>query len=68
MNLLEHYIIEVASVEDISGSPRVKEIFGDEKVCRVILVTDCCGRKETSTNIWTESKWNEIRNKGYYMG
>lgn len=67
VNLLEHHILKINKVEDISKLPQVKKIYGGKTVFRITLTTDCYGRTETTTNIWTEPEWKKIKKQGYFM-
>ena len=65
MNVLEHYIVEVHSVEPYTSdwTPR----FPDREFLKVDLTQDCYGRVERGTHIFNTKEWEDIQEKGYYM-
>lgn len=73
MNLLEHYILDVISVEDItrayeSGIRRFEPDYtADEPRLRVTLKINCYGQMEMVKKIWRKSEWEMIKEQGYYM-
>ena len=66
MNLLEHYIKEVHSVDECIEE-WVKEFPGIEFV-DVDLTYDCHGCIEREVHCWDVNEWNEIKEQGYFMG
>lgn len=66
MNLLEHYITAIHSVEDYNEE-WTKE-FPDISFVQVKLTYDCYGNIETGTHVWNIDQWNSIKQKGYFMG
>lgn len=68
MNLLEHYIKEVYSVEDITEE--FEEKVGRKPVDPMVEVkmrVNCYGREEDTTQIFFRPKWEEAQKQGYYM-
>jgi hypothetical protein len=62
MNLLEHYIKEVISIEDV---PRVDWI--DKKFLKVRLIADCYGDIREYERWFGEEEWEMIKEQGYFM-
>ena len=68
MNLLEHYIKEVHSIDDVSNKFEEKNGYPpDEPLLRIILTYDCYGRIHTTTCYFPKSKWEETKKQGYFM-
>lgn len=68
MNLLEHYIKEVYSVEDISN--KFEESVGyppKEPMRKVRMRVNCYGREEDTEHTFFLSEWEEALKQGYYM-
>ena len=63
MNLLEHYIEEIHSEEEVERKDWMEEPF-----IRVDMTIDCYGNIERKTNIYPLSFWESIKRVGYYMG
>lgn len=68
MNLLEHYIEEVYSVEDITEE--FKKIVGHSP-CRPMVKAkmkiNCYGAKEDTEHTFFIDEWEEAKKQGYYM-
>lgn len=58
MNLLEHYIVEVISVEEIKGH---------KELVYVDMIVDCYGSVYRTSSIFRINDWKEAQEKGYYM-
>ena len=68
MNLLEHYIKEVNSVEDVSNQFKERHGYSPcEPLLRVDLTCDCYGRIERETWFFLESEWKDKQKKGYFL-
>lgn len=68
MNLVEHYIIEIYDIEDITEK-FVKDI-GYPPVEPMIMVkmrVNCYGNEEDVASTFYLSKWEEIQKQGYYL-
>lgn len=65
MNLLEHYIKEIHSVQDYKEE-WTKE-FPGECFVEVDITYNCYGRIERRSHIWSINKWDRINQKGYFM-
>lgn len=65
MNLLEHYIREVHSVEEYKEE-WTKE-FPDIEFVKVDVTYDCYGRTERKTHVWNKAQWNAIKTQKYFM-
>ena len=64
MNLLEHYIKEIISVEDL----RIDEEWAKGKsYVKVKMVISCYGHIETVERISTKKEWIEAESNGYYL-
>lgn len=69
MNILEQYIDEVYSVEDVTKEMEEHVIaVGDERWLRVRMKVDCYGSKSDTEQIFRASEWEEAKKKGYFMG
>lgn len=64
MNLLEHYIQEVISVEPYEED-WTKEF--DEKFLKIKVITNCYGCIKEHETIETEKAWEEAKRRGYFM-
>lgn len=66
MNILENYIEEIHSVK-----PHIAEWtkeFPDRDFLEVDVTTNCYGRTERKTHVWTVKEWEVIQAQGYYWG
>ncbi|MEK5060505.1 hypothetical protein BK126_04545 [Paenibacillus sp. FSL H7-0326] len=64
MNLLEHYIKEIVSVEPYEED-WTKEF--DKKFLKVVVVVNCYGVVETRGTVVTENEWEIAKERGYFM-
>lgn len=62
MNILEHYIEEVISVEEV---PRQE--WMDQKYLNVKLVANCYGCVQEYERLFGENEWKKIQEQGYFM-
>lgn len=68
MDLLEHYIKQVHSVDDVTNIfEGVKGYSPNEPVYSVRLTCDCYGIVERRTMHFFKSEWEEAQKKGYFM-
>lgn len=65
MNMLEHHIERIISVKAYKED-WTKDY--DDKFVRVELIVNVYGSKSNVFKVFTESKWNEVKEDGYYMG
>lgn len=68
MNLLEHYILEVYSAEDITE--KFKERIGcypKEDMLAVKARVVCYGKEKDIEKVFFASEWEEAQKQGYYM-
>lgn len=68
MNLLEHYIKEIYSVEDITEE--FKKKVGRNPVDSMVAVKmriNCYGVEEDTEEIFRVPQWEEIKKQGYYL-
>lgn len=69
MNILEQYIDEVYSVEDVTEEMKAHGIStGDELFFRVRMSVDCYGNTSDTEQIFRASEWEKVKKKGYFMG
>lgn len=61
MNLLENYIVEIYSEQEINH----KELG---TLIEVSMKTTCYGRENTEKNWFKPDEWQEIKTKGFYLG
>lgn len=69
MNLVEHHIQTVYSVEDVSKE--YEEKTGeklDEPLLKIDLETDCYGNTERKVTYMRQSEFHEAKQRGYYLG
>lgn len=59
MNLLEHYIKEILSEEQVQK-------YG-KNWAKVRLIVDCYGVVEEKTELFRYEDWQKIKAQGYYM-
>lgn len=68
MNLLEHYIKEVHSVEDVSNKFEEKNGYPpNEPIYKVDLTYDCYGQITRETRCFFRSEWEGVKLKGYFI-
>lgn len=67
MNLLEHYIEEVLTIEDITN--KCPEFFDvvKEPIYKIKMIVNCYGNKETVEVMWHKTKYEANINRGYYL-
>ena len=75
MNLLEHYILTIYSVNDITDeyefymkSEHDPSYISKEKVYRVKLLIDCYGNHKVTEQIWSKSEYEQNVERGYFLG
>lgn len=59
MNLLEHYIKEILSEEQV-------QMYG-KNWAKVRLIVNCYGVVEETTQLFLYEDWQKIKEQGYYM-
>ena len=73
MNLLEHYIEKVISVNDV---PKEWEKCMQEEdlnfvetdpMLQVAIIVNCYGQTTGTTKMFHKSEWDKIQEQGYYM-
>ena len=68
MNLLEHCIQEVHSVEDVTNKFEERNGYElKEPFYKVELTCGCYGIIKRETHYFYMSEWREARKKGYFM-
>ena len=65
MNLLEHYIKEIKSIEPCTEE-WVKD-FPDRKLLAIKVVAECYGIVKEYETVENEKDWNIIKERGYFM-
>ena len=68
MNLLEHYIKEIHSVQDISD--KYKKAIGHkpkEPLYEVDVTVDCYGVVERKRSIMSKSEFEQAKKQGYFL-
>lgn len=73
MNLLEHYIEKVISVNDVTKEwekymqkedPNYIEL---DPMLQVAIIVNCYGQTTGTTKMFHKSEWDKIQEQGYYM-
>lgn len=68
MNLLEHYIKEVHSVDDVSNIfEEANGFLPKEPFLKIDLTYDCHGAIGRNTRYFYKSEWEDAQKKGYFM-
>lgn len=67
MNLMEHYIIDVYSVVDVTEELKQHGIDSSEDMLKVDVLYDCYGIKERRCVTMSKSKWEEAKTNGYFL-
>ena len=68
MNVLEHYIIEVHVVKDITALYESKTCEqAKEPLLEVTMLIDCYGSKSDVRKHFYKSEWERVKEQGYYM-
>ena len=65
MNLLEHYIEEVISIEQCKEEWALQ--YKDMEFYKIKFICSCYGEKETNTRIWEKQKMEENLARGFYF-
>lgn len=67
MNLVEHYIEKILSIEDVTNkmSEIIKDL--DEPMYEIKMVVDCYGIVTTEEVIWRKSEYEKNMKIGYYL-
>lgn len=75
MNLVEHYIQMIYSVEDITNefefymkSEVDPTYIVKEKIYKVRLLEDCYGVQKVTEQTWRKSEYETNIKRGYYLG
>lgn len=68
MNLLEHYIVKIHSVEDVTKDYEKRiGVKPNEPVYMVDLTYDCYGKIKREAYIFCKSKFEQVKKRGYFM-
>ncbi|MCA1064693.1 hypothetical protein LCL98_14700 [Rossellomorea aquimaris] len=66
MNVLEHYIKEIHSVDPYDVSFDTKE-FAHKKFVKVDVTTNCYGTTRRTDEIFSVAEWEKIKKQGFWM-
>lgn len=64
MNILEHYIEEIISVEPYNAE-WTKEF--DKEFLKIKVVTECYGDIRETETVESKEAWEKIKERGYFM-
>lgn len=64
MNILEHYILEVLSVEDYVEPWAIEK---ELDLIEVTMVVNCYGQVNTAKRVYVKSTWEFDKKRGYYL-
>ena len=73
MNVLEHYIKEVISVEDVTEEwekcmqEEDSNFVETDPMLQVAIIVNCYGQTTVTTKMFHKSEWDKIQEQGYYM-
>ena len=68
MNLLEHYIKEIHSVQDVSDKfARATGRKPEEPLYEVDITVDCYGVVERTRKIMSKSEFEQAKKQGYFL-
>ena len=73
MNVLEHYIKEVISVEDVTEEwekymqEKYPNFIENDPMLQISMIINCYGQTEGTTKMFHKSQWEKIQEQGYYM-
>lgn len=68
MNVLEHFILSVYKIEDITEEYEKKFAKpSKEKLLKVFLEYDCYGQKDKTELVFSETEWNTAKKNGYFL-
>ena len=70
MNKLEHYVIEVYSVIDVTAE-YIKYAGWRGKstpIVKVEMLVDCCGIRTVATEVFSSIEWEQVKMQGFYLG
>ena len=68
MNLLENYLVKVHEIKPCKEEWTKEGKFKGINFLLVDATWNCYGREDRKKEIFRESEWNIIKEKGYYMG
>lgn len=73
MNLLEHYIEKVVSVEDVTKEwedfmrKDIPNFVETDPMLEIKILINCMGIEEYNILWYHKSEWDKIQEQGYYM-
>lgn len=68
MNITEHWITKVHSVEDVTK--KYEELVGrqlEQPALKITMKINCCGKEEKTTQYFLQKEWEHTLKQGYYM-
>lgn len=70
MNKLEHYIVEIYSIIDVTDNLKRYNAWrkASTPIYEVYMLVNCCGILSEVTEIFSNNQWEEVKRNGYYMG
>ena len=73
MNLLEHYIEHIISVDDVTKEwekymqEEDPNFIETDPMLQVEIIVNCYGQTIVATKMFHKSEWDKIQEQGYYM-
>lgn len=73
MNLLEHYIEKVVSVDDVTKEwekymqEEDPNFIEADPMLQISMIINCYGQTEGTKKMFHKSEWDKIQEQGYYM-
>ena len=68
MNLLEHYIKDVHSVEDVTEEyEKIVDRKLKQPALKVTVTVNCYGNAKKVTQIFLKNEWEHILKQGFYL-
>lgn len=74
MNLLEHYIEKVVSVEDVTKEwekymqeTEDTNFVETDPMLEIKMLVNCYGNIKETTQCYHKSEWDKIQEQGYYV-
>ena len=68
MNLLEHYLVKVHSIEPCKEDQVNGKGFDSKDFVWVTATFECQGHKHTTTHLYSKKRWEKIVETEYFLG
>lgn len=74
MNLLEHYIKKIISVEDVTKEweeymkGKDPNFVETDPMLEIKMIVNCYGSMQETEQWYHKSEWDKIQEQGYYLG